>query len=91
MHYMQIYASYAKKNGQGLTETSFPKSRILSLEFADLVAVVGLRTILNGSAKTLKKRMCSINRLIVIIREHKLPQQNCKYFVNQRWQKALHW
>lgn len=53
-----------KKYVQGLTETTLPKSSILDLEFADQVAVMGLRTILNGSAKRLKKRTCSINRLI---------------------------
>lgn len=81
-----VYASYAKKYSKGLTETTFPKSSILNLEFVDLVAVVDLRTILNWSVKRLKKTMC---RLLVIINELKLSQQNFKYFVNQRWQKAL--
>lgn len=40
--------------------------------------------------KKAEEKDCSINRLIVIISEYNVPQQNFKYFVNQRWQKALH-
>lgn len=40
-----------KKHGQGFIETSFPKSSVLNLEFADLVIAVGLWTTLNGLQK----------------------------------------
>lgn len=62
-HYCtRTYANYAKKHGQGLTETSFPKSSVLNLEFADVVMAVGLWTTLNESAERLKNSKRSINK-----------------------------